>query len=162
MAAKKFNMKPKLGIKYLVEKGFLSEEPQPAFIAGIVKFLKTTPALSPTAIGQYLGENKDHNKEVLEHYINEYDWTSPEVDFVSAMKQMMSGVQWDVRSPASEEASAEAEKKGKGKKKKKKARVAEDADEEEVPKKKKKLRKSDGEKVAKKKKKVRRDDDDEF
>jgi WD40 repeat protein len=78
------------------------------------------------------------------------------------MKQMMSGVQWDVRSPASEEAAAEAEKKGKGKKKKKKARVAEDVDEEEVPKKKKKLRKSDGEKVAKKKKKVRRDDDDEF
>ena len=78
------------------------------------------------------------------------------------MKQMMSGVQWDVRSPASEEAAAEAEKKGKGKKKKKKARIAEDADEEEVPKKKKKLRKSDGEKVAKKKKKkVRRDDDDD-
>ena len=78
------------------------------------------------------------------------------------MQQVMSGVQWDVRSPAWEEAFAEAEKKAKGKKKKKKARAVEDADDEEVPKKKKKLKKSDGEKVAKKKKKkVRRDDDDD-
>ena len=81
------------------------------------------------------------------------------------MQQVMSGVQWDVRSPAGEEAFAEAEKKAKGKKKKKKARAVEDADEEEVPKKKKKLKKSDREKgTKKKKKKVRRDDDndDEF
>ena len=78
------------------------------------------------------------------------------------MQQVMSGVQWDVRSTAWEEAFAEAEKKAKGKKKKKKARAVEDADGEEVPKKKKKLKKSDGEKVMKKKKKkVRRDDDND-
>lgn len=90
-AAKKFNLKPKSGLKYLVERGYLKEEPQADYIRGIVRFLKETPALSTTAIGAFLGENKDLNVEVLSAYIEEFDWSREEVDFVSAMKEMLTG-----------------------------------------------------------------------
>mmetsp|Transcript_20573 Transcript_20573/g.31361 ORF Transcript_20573/g.31361 Transcript_20573/m.31361 type:complete len:95 (+) Transcript_20573:1483-1767(+) len=62
-AAEKFNLKPKNGIKYLTDKGYLKEEPRSEYLAGISKFLKETPALSPTAIGQFLGEDKELSRD---------------------------------------------------------------------------------------------------
>ena len=50
-AAGKFNLKPKNGLKYLTDKGYLPKEPREAMLQGITKFLKETPALSATAIG---------------------------------------------------------------------------------------------------------------
>ena len=50
-AASKFNLKPKNGLKYLTDKGYLVKEPKEEMIKGICKFLKETRALSPTAIG---------------------------------------------------------------------------------------------------------------
>jgi Sec7-like guanine-nucleotide exchange factor len=64
-AANKFNLKPKNGLKYLTDKGYLPKEPREEMIKGICKFFKETPALSATAIGQYLGEDKDPNRDVL-------------------------------------------------------------------------------------------------
>lgn len=90
-AAKKFNLKPKTGLKYLTERGYLVSEPREQMVKGIVRFLKETPALSPTAIGGFLGELKPLNVEVLSAYIDEYDWTNEEIDFVGAMKDLLHG-----------------------------------------------------------------------
>jgi hypothetical protein len=40
----------------------VAKEPKELMIKGICKFLKETSALSTTAIGQFLGEEKDLNK----------------------------------------------------------------------------------------------------
>jgi len=45
--------------------------------------------LDKTAIGDYLGEEKDLNKKVLYEYINEFNFEN--VPFVDAMKKMLSG-----------------------------------------------------------------------
>lgn len=90
-AAGKFNLKPKNGVKYLIDKGYLPKEQNEEQIKGIVKFLKTTPALSATSIGEFLGESKDLNKEVLQAYINEFDWGDKEITFVGALKQFLQG-----------------------------------------------------------------------
>lgn len=90
-AASKFNMKPKNGIKYLTDKGYLVKEPKEEMLKGICKFLKETPALSATSIGQFLGEDKELNKDVLSYYIDELDFTSKEVTFVDALKSMLTG-----------------------------------------------------------------------
>ena len=74
-AAGKFNLKPKNGIKYLSDKGFLPKEPMEDHVKGITKFLKETPALSATIIGQFMGEDKELNKNVLSAYIDEMDFT---------------------------------------------------------------------------------------
>ena len=47
-AAGKFNLKPKSGIKYLVDKGHIPKEPMEAHVKGITNFLKkqdTAPQL---------------------------------------------------------------------------------------------------------------------
>jgi Sec7-like guanine-nucleotide exchange factor len=90
-AASKFNLKPKNGLKYLTDKGLLAKEPREDMLKGICKFLKETPSLSPTAIGQFLGEDKELNRDVLSHYIDELDFTSKEVKFVDALKMMLGG-----------------------------------------------------------------------
>lgn len=90
-AAEKFNLKPKSGIKYLQDKGYVAKEPKELMIKGICKFLKETPALSTTAIGQFLGEDKDLNKQCLSQYMDELDFTNPEIGFFEAMKTMLTG-----------------------------------------------------------------------
>ena len=90
-AASKFNLKPKNGLKYLTDKGYLAKEPREEMIKGICKFLKETPALSATAIGQFLGEDKELNRDVLSHYVDELDFTSKDVGFVDALKMLLQG-----------------------------------------------------------------------
>lgn len=90
-AASKFNLKPKNGLKYLTDKGLLAKEPREDMLKGICKFLKETPSLSPTAIGQFLGEDKELNRDVLSNYIDELDFTSKDVGFVDALKMMLGG-----------------------------------------------------------------------
>lgn len=60
-AAQKFNLKPKNGLKYLTEKGYLPKEPKEEMVKGICKFLKETPALSATSIGEFLGGEAELN-----------------------------------------------------------------------------------------------------
>jgi len=90
-AASKFNLKPKNGLKYLTDKGYLPLEPREEYIQKICKFFKETPDLSPTTIGQFLGEDKELNKEVLSQYIDEFDFTNQEIGYVEALKMMLSG-----------------------------------------------------------------------
>jgi brefeldin A-inhibited guanine nucleotide-exchange protein len=90
-AASKFNLKWKNGLKYLTDKGLLAKEPKEAMLKGITKFLKETPSLSATAIGQFMGEDKELNKDVLSMYIDEMDFTSKELSFAGCMKMMLTG-----------------------------------------------------------------------
>mmetsp|Transcript_7302 Transcript_7302/g.12330 ORF Transcript_7302/g.12330 Transcript_7302/m.12330 type:complete len:148 (+) Transcript_7302:2409-2852(+) len=90
-AAGKFNLKPKNGLKYLTDKGYLPKEPREAMLAGICKFFKETQSLNSTAIGQFLGEDKELNRDVLSAYVDEFDFTDPALGFVDAMKLMLSG-----------------------------------------------------------------------
>lgn len=90
-AAGKFNLKPKNGIKYLVDKGFLPKEPMEEQVKGITKFLKETPALSTTTIGQFMGEDKELNKNVLSQYIDEMDFTNKDTGFAGCMKMFLMG-----------------------------------------------------------------------
>jgi Sec7-like guanine-nucleotide exchange factor len=88
-AAQKFNLKPKNGLKYLMDKGYLPKEAGEAQHKGIVRFLKSTPALSATAIGEFLGEDKELNREVLSRFVDELDFTSKELGFVGALKLLL-------------------------------------------------------------------------
>lgn len=90
-AANKFNLKPKNGLKYLTDKGYLPKEPREEMIKGICKFFKETPALSATAIGQYLGEDKDPNRDVLSQYVDEFDFTAKTIGFIDALKILLNG-----------------------------------------------------------------------
>lgn len=54
-AAAKFNLKPKTGLKFLIDKGYLPSEAGEAQAKEIAKFFINTPALSPGAIGAFLG-----------------------------------------------------------------------------------------------------------
>lgn len=85
-AASKFNLKPKNGLKYLQEKGYLMPEPHHLYIKGICRFLKETPQLSATEIGKFIGEEKELNRECLSCYIDEFDFTSPDIGFHEALK----------------------------------------------------------------------------
>ena len=90
-AAAKFNLKSKNGIKYLTEKGYIPKEEGEEQVKAISRFLKSTPALSTTSIGEYLGSDAKLNVEVLNQYINEFDFTKPDISFVHALKMMLSG-----------------------------------------------------------------------
>lgn len=90
-AASKFNLKPKNGLKYLMDKGYLPKEPKEAQLKGICRFLKGTPAVSATAIGEFLGEDKELNREVLSMYVDELDFTSKDLGFVEALKLLLQG-----------------------------------------------------------------------
>lgn len=90
-AASKFNLKPKNGLKYLTDKGYLPTEPREEYIKRICKFFKETPALSATTIGQFLAEDKELNRDVLSHYIDEFDFSSPKISFIDALKLVLSG-----------------------------------------------------------------------
>merc|ERR1719181_448796 len=57
----KFNMKPKRGIEYLKQNGFVSDDPK--VIAELFKNKEI--GLDKTSIGDYLGEDKPFNKAIL-------------------------------------------------------------------------------------------------
>jgi len=64
-AASKFNLKPKKGVEYLLEINGAKDAEYEERVDIIAKFIKTTPALDKTAIGDYLGEDIQINKDVL-------------------------------------------------------------------------------------------------
>ena len=73
-ASIKFNLKPKNGVSYLIQKGFIPKEPHAEMVKGIVEFLKGTATLDKTKIGEYLGEDIDLNKQVLYAYVDSFDF----------------------------------------------------------------------------------------
>ncbi|KIL70092.1 hypothetical protein M378DRAFT_156145 [Amanita muscaria Koide BX008] len=77
---KKFNFKPKRGIKFLVETGFIpSQSPE-----DVAKFLLITDGLSKAMIGEYLGEGDDENIATMHAFVNMLEFK--DLPFVDAMR----------------------------------------------------------------------------
>ena len=70
-AAMKFNFKWKNGIKYLTQAKLIPnpEEDYKGHVKAIVNFLKTTPTLDKTTIGEFKGVDADLNKACLTEFI---------------------------------------------------------------------------------------------
>lgn len=71
--ADQFNAKPRDGLNFLSEKGIL---PNPLSAKSVAMFFRTNPFVSKAIIGQYFGERKDFNTEVLKEYCLSFDWDS--------------------------------------------------------------------------------------
>lgn len=71
-AAQKFNFKAKNGIKFLTVNKLIPDPDTDyrAHIKAIVEFLKTTPTLDKTIIGEFLGVDAKVNKDVLFEFID--------------------------------------------------------------------------------------------
>mmetsp|Transcript_37723 Transcript_37723/g.69804 ORF Transcript_37723/g.69804 Transcript_37723/m.69804 type:complete len:1802 (-) Transcript_37723:138-5543(-) len=80
----KFNMKPKRGIEYLKQNGFVGEDPQ----ALAELFKNAELGLDKTQIGDYLGEDKKLNKDVLYALVDSLAFVSMEID--AALRQFLS------------------------------------------------------------------------
>lgn len=81
--ATKFNIKPKDGIKFLVEKGLVDDDPK-----SVASYLHThTEVLSKRRIGEYIGGYQDFNTKVLTHYLEGLDFTDLSLD--SALRIML-------------------------------------------------------------------------
>ncbi|XP_050394135.1 cytohesin-1 isoform X2 [Patella vulgata] len=85
---KKFNMDPKKGIQYLIEHGLLQETPE-----DVAQFLFQGEGLNKTAIGDYLGERKDFNMDVLKAFVNLHEFRG--MILVQALRQFL----WSFRLP---------------------------------------------------------------
>lgn len=88
-AASKFNLKPKKGIEFLLQFNDAKDASYEIRLDLIVNFLKTTPALDKTAIGDYLGEDVELNKEVLYKLIENMEFEGKA--FVPSLKILLSG-----------------------------------------------------------------------
>lgn len=71
--ADQFNAKPREGLAFLSERGVL---PNPLTAKSVAHFFRTNPFASKTVIGNYFGERKDFNHEVLQEYCLSFDWDS--------------------------------------------------------------------------------------
>lgn len=79
-----FNRKPKKGVIFLQEKGLLGPTP-----TDIAKWLHEDERLDKTIIGDYLGENEEHSRNVMCAYIDAMNFTNMEV--VSALRFFLEG-----------------------------------------------------------------------
>ncbi|GAB5354605.1 hypothetical protein AAMO2058_000133400 [Amorphochlora amoebiformis] len=79
-----FNRKPKRGIKFLVDSKLLDNDPN-----AIAVFLKSHKKLDKTQIGEYMGEDKDFNKQVLYSYIEDFDFVGMQFD--EALRYFLKG-----------------------------------------------------------------------
>ncbi|ESK97600.1 sec7 guanine nucleotide exchange factor [Moniliophthora roreri MCA 2997] len=77
---KKFNFKPKRGVQFFIETGFIpSSSPQ-----DIARFLLNTDGLSKAAIGEYLGEGEEENIAIMHAFVDMLDFNN--LPFVEALR----------------------------------------------------------------------------
>ncbi|TKR93853.1 hypothetical protein L596_008231 [Steinernema carpocapsae] len=74
-----FSRKPEEGIRFLQEKSILGTS-----VTDIAKFIHEEDRLDKTVVGDYLGDGKDRNKEVMFAYVDMIDFHS--IDFVKALR----------------------------------------------------------------------------
>ncbi|KAH9853654.1 hypothetical protein C2E23DRAFT_822161 [Lenzites betulinus] len=80
---KKFNFKPKRGIEFLIQTGFIaSKEPK-----DIAQFLLETDGLSKSAIGEYLGEGEEENIAIMHAFVDMMDLSNR--PFVDALRSFL-------------------------------------------------------------------------
>lgn len=79
-----FNRKPKRGVAFLQEQNLLGTS-----IKEIAEWLLTDERLDKTFIGEYLGENDDHSKEVMYAYVDSMNFAN--MDIVAALRNFLEG-----------------------------------------------------------------------
>ncbi|KAI0856803.1 guanine nucleotide exchange factor [Xylaria cubensis] len=80
---RQFNFKPKRGIKFLIQSGFIpSESPQ-----DIAKFLLSDDRLDKAQIGEYLGEGDAKHIEIMHAFVDTMEFTRRR--FVDALRQFL-------------------------------------------------------------------------
>ncbi|KAJ7068245.1 hypothetical protein C8F01DRAFT_1117441 [Mycena amicta] len=77
---KKFNFKPKRGIQFLVETGFIPSNSS----QDIAHFLLQTDGLNKAMIGEYLGEGEDENVATMHAFVDMLDFR--DLAFVEALR----------------------------------------------------------------------------
>lgn len=87
-AASKFNLKPKKGIEYLLEFNNAKDLPYDERVDLILNFIRTTPTVNMTAIGDYIGEDIQINKDVLYKMVDTTDFKN--MDIVSSIRLLLS------------------------------------------------------------------------
>lgn len=81
--ATKFNIKPKDGIKFLVEKGLIEDDPK-----SISEYLHAhSEVLSKRRLGEYIGGIKEENQAILTHYLEGLDFAGLSLD--EALRTML-------------------------------------------------------------------------
>ena len=90
-AAVKFNFKWKNGVKYMTQQKLIPDPDQDyaEHVKGIVMFLKTTPSLDKTTIGEFLGVDAKLNKDCLKEFIGQYDLRGR--PFVESLRTVLLG-----------------------------------------------------------------------
>ncbi|KAJ7129720.1 hypothetical protein C8R44DRAFT_979029 [Mycena epipterygia] len=77
---KKFNFKPKRGIQFLIDTGFIpSNSPQ-----DVANFLLSTDGLNKAMIGEYLGEGDDENVAIMHAFVDSLEFK--DLAFVDALR----------------------------------------------------------------------------
>ncbi|KIO22636.1 hypothetical protein M407DRAFT_79006 [Tulasnella calospora MUT 4182] len=80
---RKFNFKPKRGIKFLIDSGFIkSSEP-----ADVARFLYETDGLSKAMIGEYLGEGEEENIAIMHAFVDILEFR--DIPFVDALRMFL-------------------------------------------------------------------------
>lgn len=80
---KRFNFKPKRGVAFLLEHGFIkSNKPQ-----DIAYFLLTTEGLNKAQIGEYLGEGEEENIAIMHAFVDAMNFN--EMSFVTALRAFL-------------------------------------------------------------------------
>ena len=92
IARKRFNTDCKKGISYLVETGYFAND-APTLAHDIAKFLFTQTNLSKANIGEYLGEHKPLNLQVLAEFVEMHAFHGLEFD--AALRKYL----WSFRLP---------------------------------------------------------------
>ncbi|VDL71420.1 unnamed protein product [Nippostrongylus brasiliensis] len=77
-----FSRKPKQGLSFLQEHGFVGSEPQE-----IADFLMKEDRLDKTVVGDFLGDPDEFNKQIMYAYVDDFDFSSK--DFVSALRMFL-------------------------------------------------------------------------
>jgi len=79
-----FNRKPKRGIQFLQDQGYLGKTPKE-----IAEFFHNEDRLDKTQVGEFLGESSEFNKEVMYAYVDYLDFTGK--DIVSGLRTFLEG-----------------------------------------------------------------------
>ncbi|XP_017274824.1 cytohesin-3 isoform X3 [Kryptolebias marmoratus] len=85
---KKFNMDPKVGIKYLIENGLFEWQAE-----SVAEFLYKEEGLNKTAIGNFLGEREEMHLQILKAFVGLHEFS--DLNLVQALRQFL----WSFRLP---------------------------------------------------------------
>ncbi len=80
---RQFNFKPKRGVKFLLQSGFIASESA----QDIANFLISDDRLDKAQIGEYLGEGEAKNIEIMHAFVDTMDFTRRR--FVDALRQFL-------------------------------------------------------------------------